>query len=84
MILACLKPDGVLYVEGLKANLLSISQMCDKHHKVNFHQDLCDVVNKNEKVVITSHRTVHNCHDINPNSRAPLLCSKAKLDSTKL
>ena len=84
MILVCPKPDGVLYVEGLKANLLSISQMCNKHYKMNFHQDLCEVVNKKEKVVIIGHRIVDNCYYINPNSRAPLLCSKAKLDSTKL
>ena len=58
--------------------------MCDKHHKVNFHQDLCEVVNKKKKIVITGHRTIDNCHDINPNFRAPLLFIKAKLDSTEL
>ncbi|KAL6315634.1 hypothetical protein AAG906_003738 [Vitis piasezkii] len=46
VIPSCPKLDGILYVEGLKENLLSISQMCDKNHKVNFHQDLCEVVNK--------------------------------------
>ncbi|KAL6319880.1 hypothetical protein AAG906_036952 [Vitis piasezkii] len=46
VILGCPKLDGVLYVKGLKTNLLSIIQMCDKDHKVNFHQDLCKVVNK--------------------------------------
>ncbi|KAL6343098.1 hypothetical protein AAG906_018934 [Vitis piasezkii] len=46
------KLDEVLYVEGLKANLLSISQICNKNHKVNFHQDLYEVVNKKRKVVI--------------------------------
>ncbi|RVW72133.1 hypothetical protein CK203_057985 [Vitis vinifera] len=50
---SCPKLDEVLYVEGLKANLLSISQICNKNHKVNFHQDLCEVVNKKGKVVIT-------------------------------
>ena len=84
MILVCPKLDGVLYVEGLKANLLSISQICNKHHKVNFHEDLYEVVNKKEKVVITGHRTVDNCYDINPKSRAPLLFSRAKIDSTEL
>ena len=37
VIPGCPKLDEVFYVEGLKANLLSISQMCDKDHKVNFH-----------------------------------------------
>ena len=30
------KLDGVLYVKGLKLSLLTISQMCDKYHRVNF------------------------------------------------
>ena len=53
VIIGCPKLDQVLYVEGLKANLLRISQMCDKDHKMNFHQDLCEVINKERKVVIT-------------------------------
>ena len=43
--------------------------MCDKDNKVNFHQDLCRVVNKEGKVVITGHRTMENCYVINLNSR---------------
>ena len=78
------KLDGALYVEGLKANPLSISQMCDKDHKVNFHQDLCKVVNKEGKTVTTRHRTIDNCYAINPNYRTPLVCSRTKLDPTEL
>ena len=37
VIPGCTKLDEILYIEGLKANLLSISQMCEKDHKVNFH-----------------------------------------------
>ena len=37
---SCPKLDGVLYVDGLKVNFLSISQICDKDHRVNFCQDL--------------------------------------------
>ena len=51
---------------------------------MNFHQDLCEVVNKEGKVVITGHRTMDNYYSINPNSRICLVCSKAKLDPTKL
>ena len=84
VILGCPKLDEVLYIEGLKTNLLSISQMCDKDHKMNFHQDLCEVVNKERKVVITGHRIVDNCYAIKPNSRTPFMCSKAKLDPIEL
>ena len=83
-ILGCPKLKRVFYVERLKANLLSISQMWDKDNKVNFHQDLCDVVNKEIKAVIIGHRTIDNCYAINLNSRTPLMCSKVKLDPTKL
>ena len=78
------KLDGVLYVKELKANLLSFSQMCDKDYKVNFHKDLCEVVNKEEKVVITGYKTIDNCYAINPNSQTPLMCSRTKLDPTEL
>ena len=32
---------NVLYVEGLKHSLLSISQLCDKGYKVNFEANTC-------------------------------------------
>ena len=50
------KLDGVLYIKGLKANLLSISQMCKKYHKGNFYKDIYEVVNKEGKIIITRHR----------------------------
>ena len=33
--------EDVLYVEGLKYNLLSISQLCDKGFKIKFTKDEC-------------------------------------------
>ena len=53
------KLDGVLYVDGLKENLLSISKICDKDHRVNFCRDLCGVVNKEGKVIITGYKVVN-------------------------
>ena len=54
--------------------------MFDKDHKVNFHLDLYEVVNKEGKVVIIGYRTIDNYYAINLNSRTPLKCSRAKLD----
>ena len=51
---------------------------------MNFYQDLCEVVNKEENVVIRGYRTIDNCYVINPNSRTPLVCSKANLDPIEL
>ena len=70
-ILGCLKLDGVLYVDGLKANLLSISKIFDNEHTVNFCQDLCNVINKEGKIIITGHRTVDNYYAMNLNSKTP-------------
>ena len=36
--------NDVLYVEGLKHNLLSISQLCDKGFKVCFHALCCEII----------------------------------------
>ena len=38
-----LKPliENVLLVKGLKHNLLSISQLCDKGYKIIFEKDAC-------------------------------------------
>ncbi|KAL6316087.1 hypothetical protein AAG906_015603 [Vitis piasezkii] len=80
----CPKPDEVLYVEGLKENILSISQMCNKDHKVNFYQDLCEIINKKRKVVIIGNRTIDNFYAINLNSRTPLMRCREKLNPTKL
>ena len=38
--------DGVLYVEGLKHNLLSISQLCDKGFNIIFKTDSCIIEDK--------------------------------------
>ena len=33
--------ENVLYVDGLKHNLLSISQLCDKDFKIEFNRNWC-------------------------------------------
>ena len=35
--------DEVMLVEGLAYNLLSISQLCDKGHKVTFDSQACNI-----------------------------------------
>ncbi|XP_057975241.1 uncharacterized protein LOC131162650, partial [Malania oleifera] len=49
--------DNVLLVDGLKHNLLSISQLCDIGYKVSFENDKCIVENKTDhKVLFTAER----------------------------
>jgi hypothetical protein len=37
------KAENVLLVEDMKHNLLSVSQMCDKCHKVTFDSKKCEI-----------------------------------------
>lgn len=49
--------------------------------KVNFSQDLYEVINKEGKVIFAGHRTVDNCYVINSNSKTSLMCSGLSLMS---
>jgi hypothetical protein len=49
--------DNVLYVEGLKHNLLSISQLCDKGNEVIFNSYSCSIISKeNNSIKFMGHR----------------------------
>jgi len=51
--------EDVLYVEGLKHNLLCISQLCDKGFNINFTKDECLIQDEdvNEMDVFGNQRT---------------------------
>lgn len=54
----------VLYVEDLKQNLLSISQICDGY-AFNFSKDYCEIKDrKSEKVLMRGIQTSDNCYII--------------------
>ena len=44
--------ENVLYVLGLKHNLISISQLCDRAYKVSFESFLCLVTNSFDNSII--------------------------------
>ncbi|KAI3681369.1 hypothetical protein L6452_36163 [Arctium lappa] len=46
----------VAYVDGLKHNLLSISQLCDKDYDVRFTKKACSVLNEKGKLALSGHR----------------------------
>ena len=49
--------ENVLLVSGLKHNFLSVSQLCDKGHKVIFECMSCQVIDiKTNKLVFIGHR----------------------------
>jgi len=43
----CPSIDNIFFIEGLKHNLLSISQLCDNGYNVSFNKDECVVLCKN-------------------------------------
>ena len=50
------KIKDVQYVEGLKHNLLSISQLCDSGFKVIFKPSICEIKQSSSEKIITGSR----------------------------
>ena len=63
-------PDiaNVIYVEGLRVNLLSISQICDQDFVVLFLKGKCLVLNESGKKLISGVRTLDNCYGLVPDA----------------
>ena len=54
--------SNVFLVSGLKANLSSISQLCDSQHEVQLSLNECVIVDKKGKNVLHGKRTSYNCY----------------------
>ena len=63
----------MLYVEGLRVNLLSISQICDQDFMVLFSKGKCLVLNESGKKLISGVHTLNNCYGLVPN--ANIVCN---------
>ena len=63
-------PDiaNVLYVEGLRVNLLIISQICDQDFMVLFSKGKGLVMDKFGKKLISGVRTLDNCYGLVPDA----------------
>ena len=57
--------DDVLLVEGLAYSLLSISQLCDKGHKVAFDSQVCMIFESNSEIVKFTEKRINNMYMIN-------------------
>ena len=73
--------EEVLYVEGLKPNLLSISQICENEFNVQFSQNLCKVFDLNGACVMIGLRTYDNCYAVSQKSlsSSSLLCGSSNI-----
>ena len=52
----------VLYIKGLKANLLSITQICDVDFLVQFSKKGCVIINEEGIQVLEGNKTTNNCY----------------------
>ncbi|CAM8929550.1 unnamed protein product [Rhodiola kirilowii] len=69
----------VSLVEGLQANLISISQLYDGNNQVQFTQDKCIVQNNHNQTVLTGRRASNNCYLVDsglPTAMTPYMLKK--------
>lgn len=75
------QPDlvNVYYVEGLKANLISISQLCDEGLKVIFTKTDCQAIDSVGNVILEGIRSGNNCYMWKPPNKC-MSASESQLD----
>ena len=72
----------VLYIKGLKANLLSITKICDEDFLVQFLKKGCIIIDEEGIQVLEGNRTTDNCYGVVP--MAPICCRSAHVDMLEL
>ena len=72
----------VLYIKGLKANLFSITQICDEDFLVQFSKKGCVIINEEGIQVLEGNRTTNNCYGVIP--MTPISCRSARVDMLEL
>ena len=72
----------VLYIKGLKANLLCITQICDEDFIVQFSKKGCIIIDEEGIQVFEGNRTTDNCYEIV--STTPISCRSARVDMLEL
>jgi hypothetical protein len=79
------KLDDVLLVKGLKANLISISQLCDQGLKVDFTKNECLVTTDKGELLMKGERSKDNCYLwIPPETAHSTTCLMSQKDEAKL
>ena len=72
---------NVFLVDGLKSNLISISELCDNILNVSFTKKEC-LVQDNERKCILCERTSSNCYCVYPNPKVS--CNNASINTSEL
>jgi hypothetical protein len=72
-------------VEGLKENLLSISQFCDNDLVMQFSKKECNIFDSNGKWLMGGERTADNCYGLPGLTTDPqIFYNKATIDDSEL
>jgi hypothetical protein len=72
-------------VEGLKANLLSMSQFCDNDLVVQFSKKECNIFDSSGKWLMGGQRTANNFYGLLGLTIDPqIFCNKATIDDSEL
>ena len=58
--------EDVWFVDGLKVNMLSISQICDNGLNVLFTKYECEILDDRGDCICVGIRIADNCYDITP------------------
>ncbi|XP_019160885.1 PREDICTED: uncharacterized protein LOC109157433 [Ipomoea nil] len=74
------KLPKVLLVQSLKANLISISQLCEDELKVEFSRDNFNVFNQNHECVMMGKRSTNKCYTWD----SDLSCLQTTISQTQL
>ena len=72
----------VLYIKGLKANLLSITQICDDDFLIQFSKKGCVIIDEEGIQVLKGNRTTNNCYGVVP--MALISCRSARVNMLEL
>ena len=81
-ILGLLVFEDVWYVDGLKVNLLSISQICDNRLNVLFTKYECEILDGGGDCMCVGVRTADNCYGLTPSISNK--CFSTKIDQVDL
>ena len=73
---------NVLYIKGLKVNLLSITQICDEDFLVQFSKKGCLILNEEGVQVLKGLKTTDNCYDVIP--KPSIACRSARVNLLEL
>jgi len=74
----------MLFVEGLKHNLLSINHLCDKGYQVTFKANMCEIRQLKSQEVLLIGKRINNVYLLDISHSASLGCLLTKHDESWL